>query len=148
MDNNELIKALLKELVTEDVLRDVIGRIVLDRLDDLFTYNIERGIQERVNALIKQEGDSYIKNAIDGVINGRVRTDDGWGSTKEYGSFEDLVRARISKNLNDGWNVERKVREAVDAKINKLCEQVRKEHVDNMAEQVMERLAEETTKEE
>lgn len=143
MDNNELIKGLLKELVTEDMLRDVIGAIVYDRLDSLFTYSVEIGIQERINALVRQEGDSYIKTAIDKVINGKVRTDDGWGSTKEYGSFEDLVRARISKKLNDGWDVERKVRDAVDDRIKKLCEQVRKEHVDNMAEQVLERLSKE-----
>lgn len=141
MDNNELIKALLKELVTEDMLRDVIGRIVLDRLDDLFTYHVKCGIEEQVEKEIRSRSDGYIKEVVDRVIDGMVRVDDGWGNVKEYGSFDDLVRARIAKQLGSSWSVEEKVREAVDAKIKKLCEQVRKEHVDNMAEQVMERLA-------
>ena len=143
MDTNETIKALLKELISEDEIRNAVRDVVSGRID----YYINESIRNHVNEAIRDRSDDYIKSAVQKVIDGMVRVDDGWGNRADYGSFEDLVRARISKNLNDGWNVERKVRDAVDNKIKRLCDEVRKEHVDNMAEQVIDRLAAQCAKE-
>ena len=137
MDTHETIKTLLKELISEDEILYAVRTVVSERID-CYLYDETRRL---VNEAIRDRSDDYIKAAVQKVIDGMVRVDDGWGSRADYGSFEDLVRARIGKNLNDGWNVERKVRDAVDNKIKKLCEEVRKEHVDNMAEQVIDRLA-------
>lgn len=143
MDTNDIIKGLLKDLISEDEIYHCVQAVVSDRIDRYLRNEIER----LVNEAIRDKSDEYIRGSVQKVIDGKVRVDDGWGNHAEYGSFEDLVRARIGKNLNDGWNVERKVREAVDYKIKKLCEEVRKEHVDNMAEQVIDRLAAQCAKE-
>ena len=140
MEQKDMIKSLLRELITDDVLNECIKAEVARQVDETFEYEFNRRIAKRIDEVIRDKADSYIISAVEQAISGKVRTDDGWGNSKTYGSFEDLVRARIGSKLNDGWNVERKVRDAVDARIKKLCDQVRKEHVDNMAEQVIERL--------
>lgn len=137
MDTSEPIKALLKELISEDEILYAVRTVVSERIDRYLYEELHR----LVDAAIRDRSDNYINAAVQKVIDGMVRVDDGWGNRAEYGSFEDLVRARIGKHLSEGWNVERKVRDAVDDKIKKLCEEVRKEHVDNMAEQVIDRLA-------
>lgn len=144
MEQNEVLKELIGSLVTEDLLHSAIREIVYEYVDRKFDDYLRKAIAQKIEVEICEKGDDYIRTAIDGVINGKVRIDDGWGNRQEeFGTFEDLVRRRIAKNLSDGWKVEQKVRDAVDANIKRICQEVRKEHVDNMAEQVLERLASE-----
>lgn len=137
------IKDFVKEFITDELIEKAVHERVRDYVADHYSVRFDHAIYNVVETIARERGDEYVREAIEHVINGKVRIDDGWGNTCEMGSFDDLVKRRISKCLNDGWNVQSKVREAVDNKIKKLCEQVRKEHVDNMAEQVIERLAEE-----
>jgi len=143
MSEQEFIKSIIKELVTDQMIESCVKDVVDEKIEYMFDYQVKSSVERKINEVVSDKSDGYIREAVEQVINGKVNVNDGWGSNIVYGSFEDLVRKKIAEKLNDGWNVERKVKDAVDAKIKAICEEVKKNHVDNMAEQVIERLGKE-----
>lgn len=142
MSDKEFIKSIIRELVTDRMIEECVKDAVEEKIEYMFDYQVKKSVESKINEIVGEKSDGYIREAVEQVINGKVNVNDGWGRNIVYGSFEDLVRKKIAEKLNDGWNVERKVKDAVDAKIKAICEEVKKNHVDNMAEQVFERLGE------
>lgn len=137
------IRELLQELVTDEMIENAVSYKVSER----FEYIVDKKIKEKVDEFVGNKADEFIKAEIEKVMANQVRIDDGWGNTKNYGSFDDYVRDKISKELRDGWNIGSKVRAAVDAKLKKYVEKAIKEKNEDRVDFVLQELAKDILKE-
>lgn len=128
MENNEMIKEIIRNMIPESMIKKTVDAVVNKRVCEILDrYEMQRAIKSSVDQALNEHGDVYIKEIVDGIINGRVRIDDGWGNVTEYGTFEDYCRKSMQKNLS-GWNLERKLRDEVDNKLKAICQKVSERH--------------------
>ena len=136
-NNNELLTELLKNLITKEQLENAIRSVI----DDIFDYRVKETVEDMAEKLAREKADTYINSAIDEVLNNKTYTSDGF-YTKEYKNFEELVKEQIkTKVTSSGYDLDYKVRRAVDDRITEICKRVQKESVDTLADKVMEELA-------
>lgn len=140
--DNELLRNIIKEAIDYEFIEECVKAKVAEKFD----YELSRAIQNKVVEICNDKANKYIRDAVDNVINGSVRVDDGWGNHEEYGSFEDLVKRHISRNIRDKWGIEREIRNAVDAKLKKYIEVVINRKMDDRVETVLEMLADDIKK--
>ena len=139
MDKRDAFYDIIKELVSADVIRDIVRKEVREKLE---TYSMEKAIRDTAMELIYERGDAWIHEMINDVLNGQVRIDDGWGNVKEEGTFEDYVRRALRRQCFDQWNIERKLREAVDEKLKKIAKDIVQRHLqEDLVDEVLGELA-------
>ena len=128
MENNEMIKEIIRSMIPESMIKETVDAVVNERVYEILDrYEMQRAIKCSVDQALNEHGNAYIKEIVDGIINGKVRIDDGWGNVTEYGTFEDYCRKSMQKNLSS-WNLERKLRDEVDNKLKAICKKVSERH--------------------
>jgi len=143
-DLKELVRQTFREFVSKEVIEAIIRREILEKFD----YNVNNAIHNVAMEYVKEKGGGYIIEKIDEIMNGQVRLDDGWGQVRDAGTFEDYVRKSIRSQLGNSWELEKKVRKAVDEKLEKYCKEVHKTELDALTKKVLTRVAEDFEKEE
>ncbi len=136
------LKELVRQTVREIASEDAIERIIIQEVREKFNYKIDSAIRDIAMEYVREKSGGYIQEAVDKIMNGRVRLDDGWGNVKEEGTFEEYVRKAIRSQLGNSWELEKKVRKAVDEKLEKYCKEVHKTELDVLTKKVLTRVAE------
>lgn len=141
----------LKELVRQTVLEianeEMLERIIREEVRERFEYQVNRAIRDAALQYVCDKGDGYIRERIEEVFHGRVMTDDGWGNRKDMGTFEDYVRKTIREKTNNSWDIERKVRNAVDEKLKTYITAYLEGKKENAVDSVLAMVAEDYAKE-
>lgn len=143
-DVKEIVRQTIRELATEEMIEYQIRSAV----KECFNYKINEEIRAAAMEYVHEKGEGYIREKIDEIMNGHVRTDDGWGNVNDHGTFENYVRKAIREKCMDHWNVEREVRKAVDEKLKKFCEEVNYDNIEEASKKVLGRIAAEYAAEE
>ena len=130
MESREMIKELLGELVSDETIDAAIRVIVRERID----YSFGRMVEEAAQNIINDKAESYIKERVDEVLDKPVKTDDGWGHTEYYDSFEHFVKSIISEKIQTNYRfsqeIDRRVRERLDSVIKKVSKEMSEKVVD------------------
>ena len=130
MESREMIKEIIAELVSEETIDDAIREIVSNRLN----YNFDRIVEETARSIVNDKAESYIKERVDEVLDKPVKTDDGWGHTEYYDSFEhfvkSIIREKISSNYKFSQEIDRRVKERLDKVIKKVSKEMSEKAVD------------------
>ena len=136
-DLKEIVRQTIRELVTEEMIEYQIRSAV----EECFNYKIKEEIRAAAMEYVHEKGEGYIREKVDEILNGHVRTDDGWGNVKDQGTFENYVRKAIREKCMSQWNVEREVKKAVEEKLKKFCEEVKYDNVEEASIKVLGRIA-------
>ena len=136
-DVKEIVRQTIRELVTEEMIEYQIRSAV----EECFNYKIKEEIRAAAMEYVHEKGEGYIREKIDEIMNGHVRTDNGWGQVEEHGTFENFVRKAIREKCMSQWNVEREVKKAVEEKLKKFCEEVKYDNIEEASIKVLGRIA-------
>ena len=136
-DLKEIVRQMIRELATEEMIEHQIRSAV----DECFNYKIKEEIRTAAMEYVHEKGEGYIREKIDEIMNGHVRTDNGWGQVEDHGTFENFVRKAIREKCMSQWNVEREVKKAVDEKLKKFFEEVKYDNVEEASKKVLGRIA-------
>lgn len=145
MSNNEILKDIVKSMISEEDIKNEIHDQVSTQVTDLLgSYEIKNAIHNVAVEMIHEKGEEWIREMVENVINSPVRLDDGWGDVKEMGTFEDFARNSLRRQCLDQWNLERKVRDMVNEKLKKIATDIVSKHLkEDLANEVLGKLAEE-----
>lgn len=135
MDQNlrDVLKELLNEALDNDTLYGVVREIVRDNWD----YALRKALEEKAAEMVEKYATGYLEEEVKRVMNGSIRIDDGWGNTASFGSFDEFVRQKVAKELTVKWQVEEKIRNIVNPKIEKLVRAVNNNYVEALADQIL-----------
>ena len=140
-NNNELNEILInaiEKIITKKEIKEAIKEVVNKKVE----YNLEYEIKKEAKNQAEEIANTWIAEQIDKVLNFETFTDDGWGNKRTYKNFEEFVKDEISKQIKSkNYNLEYKVKRVVEDKIKDICEKVVQENNDQLAEQVMKKLA-------
>lgn len=141
MDVKEILRETISDLVSEEEISREIKVAINEKLSE---YTMEEVIRDVAIECIHEKGDEWMHEMVERVINGNVRLDDGWGNTKNVGTFEDYARKSLREQCFDQWKLERKLREMVDEKLKKIATDIVSKHLrEDLADEVIKELANE-----
>lgn len=145
MSNNEILKDIVKSMISEEDIKNEIHDQVSTQVTDLLgSYEIKVAIRDVAMEMIHEKGEEWIREMVENVVNSPVRIDDGWGDVKEMGTFEDFAKKSLKKQCFDQWNLERKLRDMVNEKLKKIATDIVGKHLkEDLANEVLGKLAEE-----
>lgn len=147
-NGSNVVRDLIREIISEEdvqkAIRETVSEVVLEQITN---YTIKEVVREVIMGFVKEKGEAYLRETVETIVNGPVRLDDGWGNVKEMGSFEDYVRKSLHTQCMNQWNMDRKLREAVDGKLKKIAEDIVKKHInDDLQGEVIEELVKQCSK--
>ena len=147
-NGNNVMRDLIRELITEEdvqkAIRETVSEVVLEQIT---SYTIKEVVREVIMGFVQEKGEAYLRETVETIVSQPVRLDDGWGNVKEMGSFEDYVRKSLYSQCMRQWDMERKLREAVDGKLKKIAEDIVKKHInDDLQGEVIEELVKQCSK--
>lgn len=147
MSNNEILKDIVKSMISDDEIKTEIQEQVHDQvMEILSSYEIKKAIHEAAMEMVHEKGEKYLMEAVESVMQSPVRLDDGWGNVAEMGTFEDFARQSLKKQCYDQWHLERKLRDMVNEKLKKIATDIVSKHLkEDLANEVLGKLAEEVT---
>ena len=141
MGDNSVLESIVRELVSEEDIREIIHDEIRSRLN---RYEFTEAIRKTAMEIVRENGETWIREKVAETLNGKVRLDDGWGNVKEMGTFEDYVRKSLRDQCMSSWNMERKLREMVDERLKKIAQDIVSRHIkEDLQNEVLEKLAEE-----
>ena len=145
MSNNEILKDIVKSMISEeDIKNEIHDQVSTQVTDFLGSYEIKKAIRDVAVEMIHEKGEEWIREMVENVMNSPVRLDDGWGNVKEMGTFEDFARKSLKSQCFDQWNLERKLRDMVNEKLKKIATDIVSKHLkEDLANEVLGKLAEE-----
>lgn len=132
-ENNNLILEAIKSLITEEQLDGAIRSIVAERMK----YNVERTIKNEAERIAREYCDEKIESVLADIYGRTVILDDGFGSRREYKTFEEYVRDYVGQECRKQWNMERSVKLMVESRIEEVCKKVVAENEANLADKAM-----------
>ena len=120
-----LVKERIENMDLDFVVKEIIGSL------------ITKDVRETINKVVKEECLAMIRERIAVILNGPVKTDDGWGKREEYPSFADLFKKEIAARMNDSYDVNREIAKQVESRVKSI--------MDNQYKEVIEKIVNELT---
>ncbi len=120
-----LVKERINDMDLEFAVKETIGGL------------ITKEVREIINRIIKEECVKMIAIEIKKMLDGPVKTDDGWGHKEEYPSFMDLFKKEMSVRMKDSYDVKREIGKQVENRVKSI--------MDNQFREVVEKIVSELT---
>lgn len=144
MMENGMLENLIKELVPEKKIDEVIGHVVRERLE----YEFDQALQEKAREMVNEFSDKLILKKLDDLLGKQVITNDGFGSRKEYADFDSFVTNYIGRMVKSNYDLERKVASMVKDRLDRYCKEVVAESNRDLAKKVFEKIADDQANQE
>ena len=126
------------EINIEALVKERIGDMELDFVvKEIIGGLITKDVKASISAIVKAECQKMIADEIREVLNGPVKTDDGWGKKEEYPSFMDLFKKEMAARMKDSYDVRREIGKQVEARVKSI--------MDNQYKEVIEKIVNELT---
>jgi len=123
----------------KDLIKEAIENI---DVSSLVRIEIRELITQQVQKLIDQKASSLIIGEIQNVLNGKVKTDDGWGKKFEYDSFADLFKKKLLEKMNDSWDIKRNIESIIKSRVDDLFKNEYKSTANFMADRLLKSVTE------
>lgn len=130
--NNEMIENIIRESVNEYIDEYSVERALKEVIKD----KIQNKLETFTNEYIKGK----IDEAIDLVLKGEIKTDDGWGKKEHYDSFEDMFKVKFNEKLNNTWEIKRIIENTVKERLDNLFKEKTKEITAKIQDMVLEEM--------
>ena len=140
--DNSMLEQLVRELVSEEKIEQIIRSVVSDRLE----YYFERALESKAEEMVSAFSDELITKKLDELLGRKVLINDGFGSRKEYADFESFVTDYIGRQVKNSYELERKVQQMVKERLDRYCKEVVNEANRDLTGKVFEKIAEDKGK--
>jgi len=106
-----------------------VDKLIVERIEDIDFHGmardelkgyIRREVSSTIKKMVEEEVQKIIQAEIAKALEGEVATDDGWGHTAKYASFEDLFRQTFKAAMDKSWDAKREIEKQVAAKVDAL----------------------------
>jgi hypothetical protein len=134
MEINELVE----KLVTEKIEAIDFEAVVAGKVLSHFGYDVTSALKELAVKLVEKRASTIISAMIEEILAKEIVTNDGWGKTERFVSFEDLIRQTFATNLKGQYVVEKATKQIVEARISQLQKDVFDKAVKEIAEKMIE----------
>lgn len=141
MDNStveNVIRSLVKELITEEKIMKIFKEEIHEQLE----YYFDQALAREAEGMVRKFSDDLITRKLDEVLGNRVLVSDGFGSRKEYADFNTYVTDYIGRQVKNSYDVERKVADIVKKRLDQYCKEVVAESNSELANKVIKKIAE------
>lgn len=110
VDINKALEARIAEVDVEGLVNNAIIGVVNKQISESLKSYTEKKIEPIIDKEIKQ------------ALKKPVTTDNGWGETKNYDSFEDFFKKVFADKLKDVYGIQSKIDRAVKEQVSIMYE--------------------------
>ena len=103
-----LVRERIAEMELEGYVREAIESI------------ITKDVRTTINKIVTEESREIILTEIKKVLDGPVKTDDGWGNRETYPAFSDLFKQVLRKKMADSYEVKREIERNVQSRVDSI----------------------------
>jgi len=118
----------IEQLVKEQIEQLDIRELVQGEIRKLISDEVKRSVVTTT----KEEIQKIIKTEVEIVLSKGVQTNDGWGKTENYTSFEELFKKHFKEALNSKYEVQRVIQDYVKEQTKKLVDEKSKEIISKL----------------
>lgn len=126
----------LESLISEQVRRELAEMDLRDIVDSEVRSCIRDGVAKEIVASVSSVAKHMIAEEVRKSLDGEVSTNDGWGKTARYASFEELFRQKFKAAMDDKYEVKKEIEKQVSAKVQSLVSQDYKQVVEKIVKEL------------
>jgi uncharacterized membrane protein YheB (UPF0754 family) len=113
-------------------MESMVETLVKQRIDQM---DIEYIVRDSVRGLVTEQAKAAIKpimdkelsiiisKEIESIFTTEVKTDDGWGNSKIFPTFEELFKSEFKRKLNDQYQIKTVINTLVKERVTSLINQ-------------------------
>lgn len=118
----------INKYVEEQLKRVDISEIVVMEVRKAINNDIQREIAK----CVKNKINELIQIEYDIILNTSIETNDGWGNTGKYASFEELFKQEFRRMLDKSYDMKKSIQKLTENRIEKIFKENYKDAINKV----------------